>query len=216
MDQSGPKHMNLKLSRAKFESLTEHLIKRTVEPCKKAIQDAEINKSYIKEVLLVGGMSRMPKVRIWSCHYKVFNYSPTCFKGHLSTRTTFFVSLENGFSLKHVLKELVYKDHFLCFPWAVAVDRFDCTTPLLKQIIWFSIIHTLHPLLIHKLILLWSPLVRLGCRGWKTQYSQTCFSDHLSTRTTFFVSLENRFSLKLVLRNLSTKTTFCVSLERSL
>ncbi|XP_041476598.1 stress-70 protein, mitochondrial isoform X1 [Lytechinus variegatus] len=63
MDQSGPKHMNLKLSRAKFESLTEHLIKRTVEPCKKAIQDAEINKSDIKEVLLVGGMSRMPKVQ---------------------------------------------------------------------------------------------------------------------------------------------------------
>ena len=46
---------------------------------------------------------------------------------HLSTKSTFCVSLENGFSLKHVLKELVYKDHFLCFPWAVAVDRFDCT-----------------------------------------------------------------------------------------
>ena len=49
------------------------------------------------------------------------------YKDHLSTRSTFFVSLENGFSLKHVLKEPVYKDHFLSFPWAVAVDRFDCT-----------------------------------------------------------------------------------------
>ncbi|XP_071477826.1 stress-70 protein, mitochondrial-like [Diadema antillarum] len=63
MDQSGPKHMNLKLSRAKFESLTEALIKRTVNPCKKALQDAEVTKSDIKEVLLVGGMSRMPKVQ---------------------------------------------------------------------------------------------------------------------------------------------------------
>ena len=62
MDQSGPKHMNLKLSRAKFESLTENLIKRTEDPCKKALQDAEVSKSDIKEVLLVGGMSRMPKV----------------------------------------------------------------------------------------------------------------------------------------------------------
>merc|ERR1719334_1857676 len=55
--------MNLKLSRAKFESLTENLIKRTEEPCKKALQDAEVSKSDIKEVLLVGGMSRMPKVQ---------------------------------------------------------------------------------------------------------------------------------------------------------
>ena len=54
--------MNLKLSRAKFESLTENLIKRTEDPCKKALQDAEVSKSDIKEVLLVGGMSRMPKV----------------------------------------------------------------------------------------------------------------------------------------------------------
>lgn len=64
MDASGPKHMNLKLSRSKFESIVEGLIKRTIEPCKKAIQDAEVSKGDIREVLLVGGMTRMPKVKI--------------------------------------------------------------------------------------------------------------------------------------------------------
>lgn len=63
MDAAGPKHMNLKLTRSKFESLVADLIKRTVEPCKKAISDAEVSKSDIKEVILVGGMSRMPKVQ---------------------------------------------------------------------------------------------------------------------------------------------------------
>ena len=54
--------MNMKLSRSKFESLVEHLVKRTVGPCQKALQDAEVKKSDIGEVILVGGMSRMPKV----------------------------------------------------------------------------------------------------------------------------------------------------------
>nr|NVI74562.1 heat shock protein cognate 5 [Cucujiformia] len=63
MDASGPKHMNLKLTRAKFESLVADLIKRTIEPCRKAMKDAEIKNSDIGEVLLVGGMSRMPKVQ---------------------------------------------------------------------------------------------------------------------------------------------------------
>lgn len=62
MDASGPKHMNLKLTRAKFESLVESLIKRTVGPCEKAMRDAEVKKSDIGEVILVGGMTRMPKV----------------------------------------------------------------------------------------------------------------------------------------------------------
>jgi molecular chaperone DnaK len=62
-DQSGPKHMNLKLTRAKFESLTEDLVKRTVEPCQKALKDAGVSKGDIQEVLLVGGMTRMPKVQ---------------------------------------------------------------------------------------------------------------------------------------------------------
>ena len=64
MDASGPKHMNLKLTRAKFESLVEDLIKRTRAPCEKAMQDAEVKKSDIGDVLLVGGMTRMPRVSL--------------------------------------------------------------------------------------------------------------------------------------------------------
>ena len=63
MDKSGPKHMNLKLTRAKFESLVDGLIKRTVGPCQKAMQDADVKKSDIGDVILVGGMTRMPKVQ---------------------------------------------------------------------------------------------------------------------------------------------------------
>ncbi|KAL3864883.1 hypothetical protein ACJMK2_006530 [Sinanodonta woodiana] len=63
MDAGGPKHMNLKLSRAKYESLVEHLIKKTVGPCQKALQDAEVKPSDIGDVILVGGMTRMPKVQ---------------------------------------------------------------------------------------------------------------------------------------------------------
>ena len=62
MDAAGPKHMNIKLTRSKFESIVEALIKRTMGPCTKAIRDAEVSSSDIKEVLLVGGMTRMPKV----------------------------------------------------------------------------------------------------------------------------------------------------------
>lgn len=63
MDASGPKHMNLKLSRAKFESLVDDLVKRTIGPCNKAMQDADVKKNDIGEVILVGGMTRMPKVQ---------------------------------------------------------------------------------------------------------------------------------------------------------
>merc|ERR1711988_429665 len=63
MDASGPKHMNLKLTRAKFESIVGDLIKKCVDPCHKAMKDAEVSKSDIGEVILVGGMSRMPKVQ---------------------------------------------------------------------------------------------------------------------------------------------------------
>jgi molecular chaperone DnaK len=63
MDASGPKHMNLKLTRSKFEQLVEDLITRTIEPCRKAINDANIKPSDIANVILVGGMSRMPKVQ---------------------------------------------------------------------------------------------------------------------------------------------------------
>ncbi|KAL7073123.1 hypothetical protein ACQ4LE_007572 [Meloidogyne hapla] len=63
VDNSGPKHMHVKLSRSKFEQLTADLIKRTIEPCKKAMHDAEVKPSDIREILLVGGMTRMPKVQ---------------------------------------------------------------------------------------------------------------------------------------------------------
>lgn len=61
-DASGPKHLNIKLTRAKFESLVDDLLKRTIEPCKKALKDAGLSAGAIDEVILVGGMTRMPKV----------------------------------------------------------------------------------------------------------------------------------------------------------
>ena len=62
-DASGPKHLNIKLTRAKLESLVDELIERTIEPCKIAIKDAGVKTSDINDVILVGGMSRMPKVQ---------------------------------------------------------------------------------------------------------------------------------------------------------
>lgn len=75
MDQSGPKHMNMKMTRSKLESLVGDLIKRTVAPCQKALQDAEVQKSEIGDVLLVGGMSRMPKVQ--STVQEIFGRAPS-------------------------------------------------------------------------------------------------------------------------------------------
>ena len=61
-DSNGPKHLNLTLSRAKFEQLTDDLVERTIEPVRKAITDAKVNFSDIEDVVMVGGMTRMPKV----------------------------------------------------------------------------------------------------------------------------------------------------------
>jgi len=61
-DQNGPKHLNIKLSRAKLEQLVDDLIQKTVEPCRNALKDAGVKASEINEVILVGGMTRMPKV----------------------------------------------------------------------------------------------------------------------------------------------------------
>jgi molecular chaperone DnaK len=61
-DKTGPKHINLKMTRAKLEALVEDLIARTIPPCKTALKDAGINASEIDEVVMVGGMTRMPKV----------------------------------------------------------------------------------------------------------------------------------------------------------
>ncbi|CAH0338983.1 molecular chaperone DnaK [Rhizobium sp. CECT 9324] len=62
-DASGPKHLTMKLTRAKFENLVDDLIQRTVAPCKAALKDAGVTAAEIEEVVLVGGMSRMPKVQ---------------------------------------------------------------------------------------------------------------------------------------------------------
>ena len=62
-DATGPKHLNIKLTRAKFESLVEDLVQRTIEPCRKALKDAGKTASDIDEVVLVGGMTRMPAVQ---------------------------------------------------------------------------------------------------------------------------------------------------------
>ena len=62
-DASGPKHLNVKVTRAKLESLVEDLVKRTIDPCKMALKDAGLKASDINDVILVGGQSRMPKVQ---------------------------------------------------------------------------------------------------------------------------------------------------------
>ncbi|MEQ8369110.1 MAG: Hsp70 family protein, partial [Alphaproteobacteria bacterium] len=62
-DASGPKHLTMKLTRAKFESLVDDLVQRTIEPCKAALKDAGIAAGQIDEVVLVGGMTRMPKIQ---------------------------------------------------------------------------------------------------------------------------------------------------------
>lgn len=62
-DASGPKHLNVRLTKAKFESLVEHLVEKTLAPCKTCLKDSGVKKSELNEVLLVGGMTRMPKVQ---------------------------------------------------------------------------------------------------------------------------------------------------------
>jgi molecular chaperone DnaK len=62
-DATGPKHLTMKLSRAKFESLVDDLVQKTIEPCRKALKDAGLSAGEISEVVLVGGMTRMPKIQ---------------------------------------------------------------------------------------------------------------------------------------------------------
>ncbi|KAF5399727.1 Molecular chaperone DnaK [Paragonimus heterotremus] len=75
MDATGPKHMHMKLTRAKFESLVDPLIKRTIGPCEKALKDADVKPSDLGDVLLVGGMTRMPKVQ--ETVQKLFGRAPS-------------------------------------------------------------------------------------------------------------------------------------------
>jgi molecular chaperone DnaK len=62
-DATGPKHLNIKISKAQFENMVSELVEKTVEPCQKCMKDADVSKSEIHEVILVGGMTRMPKVQ---------------------------------------------------------------------------------------------------------------------------------------------------------
>jgi len=73
-DSTGPKHCNLTLTRSKLESLTDAFINRTVKPCENCVKDSGISKEKIDEVILVGGMSRMPKVQ--AIVQKFFNKTP--------------------------------------------------------------------------------------------------------------------------------------------
>ena len=78
--------------------------------------------------LLKGGVVEggNKKTFFFSAYYHPWE-RPPAYRDHI------FVFLENGFSLKHVLKDPVYKDHFLCFPWAVAIDRLDCILLLILK-----------------------------------------------------------------------------------
>ena len=62
-DATGPKHLSIRLTKAKFESLVDHLVQRTLGPCKNCLKDSGVKKDDLNEVLLVGGMTRMPKVQ---------------------------------------------------------------------------------------------------------------------------------------------------------
>lgn len=79
--QSGAKHLSLVITRARFEALVADLLARTKQPCKDCLKDAGVSTSDIKEVLLVGGMTRMPKVSPSSCrstsHCNLANRLPT-------------------------------------------------------------------------------------------------------------------------------------------
>lgn len=74
-DATGPKHLSLKLTRAKLESLVEDLLNKSIEPCKKALSDAKLSTNDITEVVLVGGMTRMPKVK--EIVKKIFGKDPS-------------------------------------------------------------------------------------------------------------------------------------------
>ena len=73
-DSSGPKHLNLNLTRAKFEDLVSSLVKRTIEPCEKAIKDAGLDKLKINEIILVGGSTRIPAIQ--AVVKEIFNKEP--------------------------------------------------------------------------------------------------------------------------------------------
>jgi molecular chaperone DnaK len=62
-DANGPKHLDIRLTKAKFESLVDHLVQKTLGPCKTCLKDSGVKKEELQEIILVGGMTRMPKVQ---------------------------------------------------------------------------------------------------------------------------------------------------------
>ena len=74
-DATGPKHIDFKMSRSQFDTLTSALVQRTIDPCQKAIKDAGVTTKEIHDVLLVGGMSRVPKVQ--ETVKKIFGKEPS-------------------------------------------------------------------------------------------------------------------------------------------
>merc|ERR1712178_159712 len=74
-DATGPKHLNVRLTKAQFEGLVDHLVQRTLGPCKNCLSDSGVSKSDLNDVLLVGGMTRMPKVQ--TVVEEFFNQKPS-------------------------------------------------------------------------------------------------------------------------------------------
>lgn len=146
MDASGPKHMNMKLSRSQFESIVNDLIKRTVGPCQKALQDADVKKSDVQEVILVGGMTRMPKVWLWSDIVQIYssNIKKIVYEIHHNNKNYFWklnYSIKifkvqdikrNCFKLYSTEKQQ-FKNILVCFCFSNESYRLVCQTMLMRK-----------------------------------------------------------------------------------
>jgi molecular chaperone DnaK len=105
-DASGAKHLNITLTRSKFESLVNHLIERTRDPCKNCLKDASVSTKDVDEVLLVGGMTRVPKVQEVVC--EIFGRSPS--KGVNPDEAVAMGAAIQGGILRGDVKELLLLD----------------------------------------------------------------------------------------------------------
>jgi molecular chaperone DnaK len=105
-DASGAKHLNITLTRSKFEALVSHLIERTREPCKNCLKDAGVSVKDVNEVLLVGGMSRVPKVQ--EVVSQIFGKSPS--KGVNPDEAVAMGAAIQGGILRGDVKELLLLD----------------------------------------------------------------------------------------------------------
>ena len=126
VDTSGPKHMNMKITRAKFESLTADLVKRTIGPCEKALKDAEVTKSDIGDVILVGGMTRMPRVQ--DTVQELFGRVPS-----KSVNPDEAVAIGAAIQVWSVCNLLLV--HVQCITSSVTIGNFYC--PFIKHLVYF-------------------------------------------------------------------------------